>query len=551
MPALSLLKLFGRFIYVAALVMILLSGTFVSAQTASFGNQPAIICGKVTPDSLFHGVELAVGQDSTECVTVTNCGDAAEVFDANVGLNDYIVTPKSSPPIPPDSSFTFCITFQPRNVGDKHTFFFVAIDSLQYYIPLAAATPCAYLGGSPTDYGIVTIGQKIQKTLTVLNNGDYLWKPGAGYFFPDNGVFTLVSPNLDSLILQPHQTISITIQYNPKAFGKDSASLYFPDAGPCGNDLHIPVSGEGGCAVLSTQTFTILNTGVGETTRFTIPVSNTGNMDYVSGTGIITGTDSASFNIISIVPSIIPSGTQSILTLEFTPMHSGNLAANLSIPSAGLCGTNLQISLLGKGICSDIVSGSTPIQKTTIGHKIEFTVTIMNTGNETWASGLPILSGQGSSAFKIISIIPDSILPGNTMNITLEFDPADITDYSALLTFPNEIHCQTTPLIVYLNGKGIGDGVKGESPDNFFLDQNYPNPFSGQTSFEYTTPKESDISLTLCDINGRAIRTLLKGRVSEGKHIVYLKVPELPVGTYIIMLECGSIKLTRELILIK
>ena len=93
--------------------------------------------------------------------------------------------------------------------------------------------------------------------------------------------------------------------------------------------------------------------------------------------------------------------------------------------------------------------------------------------------------------------------------------------------------------------------VKETSTEGFSLEQSYPNPTQGNTWFTYTTPRETEISVKLVDLTGNLIRTLITGRVSEGQHTVNFDAGTLPSGTYVYVLESGSIRLVRQLILTK
>jgi hypothetical protein len=53
-------------------------------------------------------------------------------------------------------------------------------------------------------------------------------------------------------------------------------------------------------------------------------------------------------------------------------------------------------------------------------------------------------------------------------------------------------------------------------PDKFTLHQNYPNPFNPTTSIQYELPESMDISLTIYDVSGREIKTLINRIQSAG-----------------------------------
>ncbi len=55
-------------------------------------------------------------------------------------------------------------------------------------------------------------------------------------------------------------------------------------------------------------------------------------------------------------------------------------------------------------------------------------------------------------------------------------------------------------------------------PNKFALYQNYPNPFNPNTTIRYDLPEQSIVSLTIYDILGREVKTLVNGARVMGKH---------------------------------
>jgi hypothetical protein len=69
-----------------------------------------------------------------------------------------------------------------------------------------------------------------------------------------------------------------------------------------------------------------------------------------------------------------------------------------------------------------------------------------------------------------------------------------------------------------LNAK-LGDLESGgDMPIVFRLIQNAPNPFNPVTRIAYDVPRESDITIRVYDVAGRAVRTLVDGKVEPGRH---------------------------------
>lgn len=94
----------------------------------------------------------------------------------------------------------------------------------------------------------------------------------------------------------------------------------------------------------------------------------------------------------------------------------------------------------------------------------------------------------------------------------------------------------------------LGTGVQ-QSNDNlpvqYFLSQNFPNPFNPNTKIEFSIPKSGFIKLEIYDVLGRKVKELLNQELSAGSYIVDFDALELSSGIYYYRL------ITKEFIQIK
>jgi hypothetical protein len=67
----------------------------------------------------------------------------------------------------------------------------------------------------------------------------------------------------------------------------------------------------------------------------------------------------------------------------------------------------------------------------------------------------------------------------------------------------------------------------------FDMDQNYPNPFNPATSIRYSAPERSQVVLTVSDMLGRTVATLVEGSVEAGVHTASFDASGLTSGNYI------------------
>ena len=64
------------------------------------------------------------------------------------------------------------------------------------------------------------------------------------------------------------------------------------------------------------------------------------------------------------------------------------------------------------------------------------------------------------------------------------------------------------------------DPISDILPQIFDLHQNYPNPFNPSTTINYDLPASGSVTLTIYDLTGRVVNTLINGDVSAGYHSV-------------------------------
>jgi len=83
------------------------------------------------------------------------------------------------------------------------------------------------------------------------------------------------------------------------------------------------------------------------------------------------------------------------------------------------------------------------------------------------------------------------------------------------------------------------------------LEQNYPNPFNPSTSISFSLKDASSVSIQVFDMMGREIKTLLKQKLTAGKHTVQFDASGLSSGVYLYRMTTNSITLTKKMLLIK
>ncbi len=76
------------------------------------------------------------------------------------------------------------------------------------------------------------------------------------------------------------------------------------------------------------------------------------------------------------------------------------------------------------------------------------------------------------------------------------------------------------PIFCKRGGEDSGAEELAQIPDKFDLHQNYPNPFNPTTEIKYDLPQPGEVTLTIFNIVGQRVRTLVDGPKTAGYHSV-------------------------------
>jgi sugar lactone lactonase YvrE len=90
-----------------------------------------------------------------------------------------------------------------------------------------------------------------------------------------------------------------------------------------------------------------------------------------------------------------------------------------------------------------------------------------------------------------------------------------------------------------------------ELPQRVHLRNNFPNPFNPSTSIRYELPRRTKIELSVYDVMGRRVATLVDRIQAAGSYTVSFEGGDLPSGMYIYRLETSTQTLARQMLLVK
>ncbi|MBN2011908.1 T9SS type A sorting domain-containing protein [candidate division KSB1 bacterium] len=89
------------------------------------------------------------------------------------------------------------------------------------------------------------------------------------------------------------------------------------------------------------------------------------------------------------------------------------------------------------------------------------------------------------------------------------------------------------------------------TPGAFALFPNYPNPFNPATTIRYTIPQTDLVTLTIYDVLGKEIETVVNQRQSAGTYRIGYDGSSLASGIYLYQLRMSNFVATRKFVLMK
>lgn len=95
------------------------------------------------------------------------------------------------------------------------------------------------------------------------------------------------------------------------------------------------------------------------------------------------------------------------------------------------------------------------------------------------------------------------------------------------------------------------DDDQQQLPNHFTLHQNYPNPFNPSTTIRYELAKQAHVTLTIHDLVGRHIATLVDEPLPAGSYTRSWQAEGVPSGVYVYRLRAGDRVETRKMVLMR
>ena len=175
------------------------------------------------------------------------------------------------------------------------------------------------------------------------------------------------------------------------------------------------------------------------------------------------------------------------------------------------------------------------------------TISPKNNSDTLLTSGLQVvLSNTGAGLLSSITDLGDGTYEAT---ITSPISVGTDTISTLIISGTDTVSMFWKAVVTYINPTSINESFI--SADNFYLYQNYPQPFNPSTKIKYQIPKPCFVSLKIFDALGTEVATLINEEKMRGTFQIEFDGSELTSGVYFYQLIAGDFLETKKMVLIK
>jgi hypothetical protein len=471
------------------------------------------------------------------------------------------------------------VRFTPAFVGDYSNNITNAGGSAaaqSVYVSGSGVAPTITVSPASLPFGSVIINSSRVQTYTLAGsnltpaNGNLSIKPPAGYqvsLASDSGFASLLNVSYTSSTLSLKK---IYVMFSPTAVKSYNDTI--TNSGGGAAIQNVVVTGECLIPLLTVNSSSIafgnvlINTASAEST-FTIKGSNltppSGNIIVTAPSGFeVSLANGSGLNSSINIPYTASTLSSTVIYVQFSPITANPYAGNITNDGGGATTQNVTVS--GTGInaaplihlstlsssAASLSFGSVTINA--ISREKSYTLSGKNliaggTIAITSSKGFQVsaTSGAGFDTSISISYSSDTL---SSRSIYVLFSPTAVENYNGTITSAGS---GVPALTIAVSGVGL------PSNEIVQLGQNFPNPFNPYTRIPYSVYKKSWVKLTIFNILGQRIRTLIDEEQDVGYYQPEFDISrnnngeELSSGIYFYRLEITGVSFTKKLLLLK
>ena len=444
------------------------SGTVtISSDSSNNATATVILSGNCTAPQLTLSTNiLAYGNvqlNSTlsKTLTLTSSGTAdLTVASVTVVGAEFKVSGGSLPvTLAPGQSIILLATFDPTVSGDATGTITVSSNSYNASSTTvtlsgtgaAAAAPQLTLSASALAFGNVLLNTTSTQTLTLTSSGTTAVTVNsvatAGLGFATSGATFPVT-------LNPGQSISLQVSFDPTAPGPAAGSITISSNSSSGSVATVTLSGAGTAPQLTLSASTLAFGGVNlnATSTQALTLTSSGTAPVTINSATLTGSEFTMTG--GTFPTTLNTGQTMSLQVSFDPTVTGAATGTITISTNSSSGSPVAVALSGTGISAQlsVSAGSLAFGNVNLNTTSTQTLALTPSGNAPVTVNSATLTGSGFTMTG--GTFPTTLNPGQTMSLQVSFDPTVAGAASGAITITSN-SSSGGPITVALSGTGI------------------------------------------------------------------------------------------------
>jgi Abnormal spindle-like microcephaly-assoc'd, ASPM-SPD-2-Hydin len=427
----------------------------------------------VSPSSLSFGA-VPIGKTQATAVTLQNPGLSSVTLSGMQAADPAfkVTSDQMNATIPAGGTATIQVTFAPTEAKSYSSQVTVTSGSQQTGISVsgtgqqaaptspAPTSPALQVSATTLQFGSVPIGGNAQQSLTLTSSGNAPLEISALNTAGDS--FSAQMPSLP-LTLQPGQTFTLPVKFDPKSSGAETGQLVIASNAAAAPSVTValmgsataptpppPVAGTPALTLSSTTLdFGAVNVGAQASHSVTLTSSGTAavvvqSLD-VSGSGFTIGQ-------LQLPLTLVP-GQQVALPVKFVPSQAGAVQGQIALAD-NATGSPSAIDLSGTGTTSPSLTAPTDVDfgDVTTGSQGSKTITLVSNG--TGPVTVTSITLVGAEFTGSPMVLPQVLQPNQQMSLKLKFEPTADGDAAGTVTVASNSSSSPTTL-VKIHGKGV------------------------------------------------------------------------------------------------
>jgi hypothetical protein len=419
----------------------------------------------VSTDSLsFGGVSLDT--ETTKPILLSSTGTAPVHLRAATvtGAGFSLVGGALPSTLAPGQSLTLQVRFSPSVTGSAIGKLVIESDSsagdsivVLNGTTIAPATPQLVLSAASVRFGNVTVNSTTMQSLTLSSVGT---DAVTIYSVALTGDSFSISGASFPVTLNPMQSLTLRVQFNPKTIGAANGRLVIASNSAVDGNMEVPLTGAGIAApspqlMVSAGRLSFDNVTVNTSTAQSVTLTSTGTAPVIINSASISG---AGFVLTGASLPVTLAPTQSLtLHVQFNPTTVGASNGKVTIASNSETGSTTEVALSGVSVAAPspqltVSTGSLSFGDVTIDTSTAQSLTLTSTGTAPVTVNSAVIAGAGFALAD--NSLPVRLAPTQSLTLHVQFNPTAVGRATGTLTINSDSSTSHTTEVA-LSGMSI------------------------------------------------------------------------------------------------